>query len=217
MLENFSYDQSRRPRKGDIISYFDLDCEDWMKVQIISTQKPSSVHRDYYNIKFIEIVRDDDGVYLEPGSYWTFGSPTPLNQLPQHEEQPNTEVNRSPALAPPSRDVSSVPSSSRLETQPDLADPLSSFSPSWQFSRAQELNPSSPLVSNKVYSIPSLPGGLLDTHKLDKKVLAKAASLSLHPRQEHMRLNIARSLVAHKPRSPRNKSKMSLLNISKRL
>ena len=104
-----------------------------------------------------------------------------------------------------------------METQPDLCDPLSSFSPCWQFSRAQELNPSSPLVSNKVYSIPSLPGGLLDTHKLDKKVLAKAASLSLHPRQEHMRLNIARSLVAHKPCSPRNKFKMSLLNIKKAL
>ena len=170
-----------------------------MKVQIISTQKPTSAHRDYYNIKFIEISRDDDGVYLEPGSYWTFGSPTPLNQLPPHEEEPNTEVNRSLALAPPSRDISSVPLSSRLETQPDLADPLSSFSPSWQFSRAQELDPSSPLVSNKVYSIPSLPGGLLDTHKLDKKVLAKAERLSLHPHQEHMRLNIARSLVAHKP------------------
>ena len=129
-----------------------------MKVQIISTQKPSSVHCDYYNIKFIEVVRDDDGVYLEPGSYWTFGSPTPLNQLPTHEEEPITEVNRSLALAPPSRDVFSVPSSSRLETQPDLADPLSSFSPSWQFSCAQELDPSSPLVSNRVYSIPSNPG-----------------------------------------------------------
>ena len=156
-------------------------------------------------------------MYLEPGSYWTFGSPTPLNQLPPHEEEPNTEVNRSLALAPPSRDVSSVPLSYRLETQPDLADPLSSFSPSWQFSRAQELDPSSPLVSNRVYSIPSIPGGLLDTHKLDKKVLAKAEKLSLHPHQEYMRLNIAKSLAAHKPRSPRNKSKMSLLNILKRL
>ena len=113
--------------------------------------------------------------------------------------------------------LETVPLSSRLETQPDLADPLSSFSPSWQFSRAQELDPFSPLVSNRVYSIPSIPGGLLDTHKLDKKVLAKAEKLSLHPHQEYMRLNIAKSLVAHKPRSPCNKSKMSLLNILKRL
>ena len=102
-----------------------------MKVQIIYTQKPTSVHLDYYNIKFIEIDRDDDGVYLEPGSYWTFGSPTPVDQLPPAVEEPNTEVNRSPVLAPPSRDISFAPSSSRMEAQPDLADPLSCFASSW--------------------------------------------------------------------------------------
>ena len=85
MLEKFSYDQSRGPRKGDVVSYFHLNCKDWMRVQIISMQKPSSVHCDYYNVRFLDLDREDDGIYLEPGSYWTFGSPVPLDQLPQGE------------------------------------------------------------------------------------------------------------------------------------
>ena len=156
-------------------------------------------------------------MYLEPGSYWTFGNPTPADQLPSAIEEPNPEVNRSVVLAPPSRDISSAPSPSRLETQPDLSDPLSSLAPTWQFSRAQELNPSSPLVSKRVYSIPSLPGGLANIHKIDKKVLAKAEKLSLHPHQEHMRFNIAKALLAHKPCSPQGKAKSSLFNKLKRL
>ena len=94
---------------------------------------------------------------------------------------------------------------------------LSSFAPTWQSSRAQELDPSSPLVSNRVYSIPSLPGDLATAQKIDKKVLAKAEKLSLHPHQEHMRFNIAKALTAHKPRSPRSKAKSGLLNMLKRL
>ena len=46
-----------------------------------------------------------------------------------------------------------------------------------------------------MYSIPELPGGLGNSAKLDKKILAKAEQLTLHPRQEHMRLNIAKALV----------------------
>ena len=62
MLEKFSYNQSQRPRKGDVVSYFDLNCEDWMRVLIISMQKPSSVYPDYYNIRFLDLDRDDDSI-----------------------------------------------------------------------------------------------------------------------------------------------------------
>ena len=144
----------------------------------------------YYNIKFINVEREDDGVNLEPGSYWTFGDPTPSDQLSQDESdviQPasqtdnlNLEVDRS-AAALPSRDISQINSSNRIQTQPDPNDPLSSFNPVWESSQAQTVDPSCPLVPNRVYSLPSLPGGLSDVHKLNKKVLAKAEKLSLHP------------------------------------
>ena len=74
-LERFVFDQSRRPKKGDIISYFDPDFKDWIRIQIIGTQKPNSFHKDYFNIKFLDIDREDDGVYLLQGSYWNFGLP----------------------------------------------------------------------------------------------------------------------------------------------
>ena len=84
-----------------------------------------------------------------------------------------------------------------------------------QFPRAQEIDPSFRFEPNRVYSIPDLPGGLGNTSKLDRKVLAKAEQLSLHPRQEHMRMDIAKALTEHKPRSP--KSKTGLFGILKRL
>ena len=104
-----------------------------------------------------------------------------------------------------------------METQLNPCDPLSSFAPTWQSPHVQELDPSSPLVSNRVYTVPSLPGGLLNVPKIDKKVLAKAEKLSLHPKQEHMRFNIDKALLAHKPRSPQSKAKSSLFNVLKRL
>ena len=100
-----------------------------------------------------------------------------------------------------------------METQPDLCDPLASFTPNWQSSHVQELDPYSPLVYNRVYSVPSLPGGVVNASKIDKKVLSKAGKLSLHPNQEHMRFNIAKALVTHKPCSPLCKVKSSLFNI----
>ena len=142
---------------------------------VISTQKPTSVHCDYYNIQFLDLDHDDDGVFLEPGSYWTFGIPTPIDQLPQGgeepnpEDEPNLEEEQSTVLAPPSRDLSSAPSADRVETGPDLCDPLASFTPNWQSSRVQELDPSSPLVYNSVYWVPSLPGNLISASKIDKK------------------------------------------------
>ena len=139
-----------------------------------------------------------------------------MDQLPQGDEEPTPEENRSANT--PSCDISLPPSSNRVETTgPNPCDPLSTFNPVRDSSHVQEVYPSHPLVSNRVYSIPSLLGGLTDTHKLDKKVLAKAEKLSLHPHQEHMRFNIAKALIDHKPRSPQSKAKSSLFNVLKRL
>ena len=73
--DRFTFDQSCRPKKGDVISFFNLNFKDWTRIQIIGTQKPTSIHKDYFNIKFLDFDREDDGVYLYPGSYWTFGLP----------------------------------------------------------------------------------------------------------------------------------------------
>ena len=55
------------------MSYYDIDFEDCMRVKIISSYKQTSKHRDYFNIRFVDIDREDDGIFLYPGSYWTFG------------------------------------------------------------------------------------------------------------------------------------------------
>ena len=53
IFENYVFDQFHRPRRRDIVSYNDVDFEDWMRVRIIGTEKPSSIQRDYLNIKFL--------------------------------------------------------------------------------------------------------------------------------------------------------------------
>ena len=85
-----------------------------------------------------------------------------------------------------------------MKSNLDIGDPLSSFNPSWKSSGVLPINPGQSLVPNRVYS---LPADLGNVHKIDKRVLAKAEKLSLHPNQEHMRFNIAKALVSHKPHS----------------
>ena len=75
--------------------------------------------------------------------------------------------------------------------------------------------PDKSLVPNRVYS---LPADLGNVHKIDKRVLAKAEKLSLHPNQEQIRFNKAKALVSHKPLSPKSKAKSGLLSrVLKRL
>ena len=75
VLERYTVDQSRRPKKNDIISYFDTQMGEWVRVRIIGSQKPTSVHRDYFNIRFLDLDREDEGIYLYIGSCWTIGEP----------------------------------------------------------------------------------------------------------------------------------------------
>ena len=37
ILESYIYDQSHCLRRNDIVSYYDVDFEDWMRVKIIGT------------------------------------------------------------------------------------------------------------------------------------------------------------------------------------
>ena len=99
-----------------MVSYFDIDAEDWMRVQIIGTQKPSSVHKHYFNVKFLDVLCEDDGVYLHPGSYWTFGLPAPKDQDPA---VPGTD----PCLEVQAASLEVSPSQDDFEVNPD-SDPV---------------------------------------------------------------------------------------------
>ena len=136
-----------------------------MRIQVISTQKPTYVYRDYFNIRFLDIERKNDGVYLHPGSYWTFRLPVSRNQLPEvvdpsdieAGEAAEMEENCSIAAAPPSRDISPVISPPRHESPLEVnnPDPLLSFNPVWESSGALQVDPNCALVPKRVYSLPA--------------------------------------------------------------
>ena len=103
-----------------------------------------------------------------------------------------------------------------LVESPDLTHLAPSLEYDWKSEGALRVNPDYPLVPNMVYSLP--PINEKEVTSVNSKVLAKAQSLSLHPRQEHMRLNIAKALVYNKSCSPKAKGKSSLINrVLKRL
>ena len=65
--EDIPLDQSRKPKKGDRISYFDSTTNRWIDACI--THNLSRRYKDYYNI-----ITDDgrrDGLYLAPDTLWT--------------------------------------------------------------------------------------------------------------------------------------------------
>ena len=43
-VDRFVLDQSHWPRRGDIVSYFDTDYEDWIVAKIIAVNKKSSIY-----------------------------------------------------------------------------------------------------------------------------------------------------------------------------
>ena len=154
MLEGYWYDQSQRPKKGDVVSYFDTDFNDWMQVMVIGTQKPSSVHKDYFNIKFLDIDRDDDGVFLYPGSYWTFGLPVDKDQA-LDEAGPDPEGVRQALVVPPSRDISEISTHQRRESDlNDDGDQILRHESDWKSGGVLQLNPGESLVHGMVYSLP---------------------------------------------------------------
>ena len=88
-------------------------------------QQKAHSNKDYFNIKFLDIDREDEGEYLYPGSYWTFGHPVLRNQdpeavnlhispqaqaIPNEDVSPDPEMSRVDNSAPPSRDITQLSS-----------------------------------------------------------------------------------------------------------
>ena len=63
----YEYDQHRRPKKNNIIFYFDGDLQDWAEVRILSKTKYS--HN--FNIRFLNVQRGDENIYFTPGDCWS--------------------------------------------------------------------------------------------------------------------------------------------------
>ena len=72
-------DQSRKPRKGDQISYFDATTNSWIRAQI--THDLSRRYPNYFNI--VTTDRKRLGLYLTPDTRWTL-----------HIDHPTPEENR---------------------------------------------------------------------------------------------------------------------------
>ena len=90
---DLGYDQSRKPRKGEVISYgieIATEHERWAEARV------TTVHRrwpDYYNVKRLD-TNEKLGVFLYPGQAWHLG--------------PRLEHERAPMLHPASRETSPI-------------------------------------------------------------------------------------------------------------
>ena len=164
-LYNYDYDQHRKPKRNDIIVYFDGDSNDWAEVRVLSKTK----HPNNYNIRFLNIQRRDENIYFNPGEFWSIGHPQP-------------------------RDLEgAVPEDDDQDDFPPIQEERfgHDFLPSLQVSPALDLPTSSRMEPGQVYVLPQ---DTLRDH-LSPKSRRRAATLSLHPGQEHMRSGIARSLA----------------------
>ena len=169
-LENFTYDQHLQPRKGDIIHYFDLDIQDWTRVRVI----PRSNYHYYYNIRFLDYDRPDDGIYFRPGDVWSHSQPV-LNQQELQKVHPVVEDD---SLPPPEQERQDFHTNYHLIYR--------------QISLLVEQASSSHIRRDRVYTLPEddLRGHLSPRSK------KKAAKMNLHPAQDYMRSAIAKSLTS---------------------
>ena len=91
--DDLDYDQSRKPRRGDVISYgieMETEHERWAEARI------TVVHRrwpHYYNVQRLD-TNEKLGVFLYPGQAWHLG--------------PRLEHERAPQLHPASRETSPI-------------------------------------------------------------------------------------------------------------
>ena len=83
-LKNYQYDQSRPIKKKDIIFYYDVELQEFIRVSVISR----SYFRDYYNIKFIDQDRPKCGIYFRKGDFWSFTRPAPVHEVQQPASPP---------------------------------------------------------------------------------------------------------------------------------
>ena len=195
----------------------------------------------------MDIHREDDGIYLYPGSYWTFGDPQlkvinaermqddlqmddvgSVNHVEDLQVDDDGSVNRVEEVLMdveenclesdpvPSRNISRMSGQIRFDPPfVDFSNPVSSHDSDIKMGGVLNINPNQSVIPGRVYSIPED----LDLNPSpDNRVLLKAQKLSLHPCQEHMTMNIASTLVSHKPESPETKRKSGFLSkVLKRL
>ena len=94
------YNQNRLPKKGDTVTYWDSNFKNWLHVNIISKSKSTSKYASYCNICYLDLDRDDNGIYYLPGQCW-------LIQEQDCSENPAAIIDKS-------RDVESVNISSAI-------------------------------------------------------------------------------------------------------
>ena len=63
--------RSRQPKKGDLITYFSHDFDVWLHFKIISKAKARSKYTGYYNICYLDIDREDNGIYFNMDPFWS--------------------------------------------------------------------------------------------------------------------------------------------------
>ena len=142
-----------------------MDVKDFIRVRVIS----KSNFRDYYNIRFLDLDREDCGIYFRKNDFWSLSPPRARSpgQL-QEEEQVHVQVDQ-------------------VETE--RAEYNSH--PSRQISPFMECSRSESVRSDRVYRLPV--GSSVD--QLSPKSRKKARMLHLPPQQEFMRANIAQTLA----------------------
>ena len=101
---HLQYDQTRPIKKGDTVYYYDTRYQRWLKVKIISkpTIRGREENRHYYNIRYLDTDRADDGLYLKPDKFWSFQLPQPI---PGSSEESKEEQRQQAGPADPDSDI----------------------------------------------------------------------------------------------------------------
>ena len=164
-LHNFIYDQHRPPKKKDILYYFDIDNNDWSRVQIIS----KSNFRHYFNFKYLDEDRPNNGIYFKPGDFWSHSRPVPRED---HQHVGLGDVIHDP-----------------VEVERGDSDRFQRMS-----RRLSPLLSRSDLSRMRTDRVLVLPEDNL-TEQLSPKTKKRARRLHLPPEQEFMRSAMAKSLA----------------------
>ena len=181
-FNSFIYNQNSQPINKDIICFYDVQEENFVKVRIIS----KSNYRYYYNINFMEIGRPNAGIYLRPNDFWSHSLPVPREPAQEHLEDLEIVQEQDDNLLPQieqERQSGSQPSSHR-----QISPMLSHYG-------------ASSIRSDRVYRLP------VDQfcHQLSPRSKKKADRLRLPPEQEYMRSAIGRSLASSSSSAPKSR------------
>lgn len=98
-LQAFIYDQSRQPKKKDIVFFYDLNERDFVRVRVLS----KSNYRYYYNIQYLDVEKPDTGIWFRPNDFWSHILPTRREAVQEHHDGglPEAEVD---VLPPPEQE-----------------------------------------------------------------------------------------------------------------